>query len=316
MAFLLLNNIEPPPHWHVNITHVSPVSPLHVTRVTSNVTDSVTDFTVTHASEASAWTASTWLLTSTPGLFGLVSGVSNPTGVVLCVVLAVMFICSMKWVRKSGNFEVFYWTHFLYLVFWLLLVFHAPIFWKWFIGPAILFACEKLLSVCKSRTKKGKSYVVTGVVLPSKVVNLVVKRPPNFTFKPGDYLYVNIPSIANFEWHPFTISSAPEQTDTLSLHIRAVGHWTTSLYEYFEAEQARLDGQLGAGQASHKQDILRKTFTEARDRARKVSNSLGGGQMSVASSYNLWGTASGPASGSDHTRQMRQLRRADAMISV
>jgi hypothetical protein len=52
------------------------------------------------------------------------------------------------------------------------------------------------------------------------VVNLVIKRPANFTFKPGDYVYLNIPSIAQFEWHPFTISSAPEQTDTLSLHIR------------------------------------------------------------------------------------------------
>ena len=86
MAFLLLNNIEPPPHWHVNITHVAPVSPLHVARVTSNGTDFVPDFTVTHASEATSWTASTWLLTSTPRLFGLVAGVANPTGVVLLVV--------------------------------------------------------------------------------------------------------------------------------------------------------------------------------------------------------------------------------------
>ena len=29
---------------------------------------------------------------------------------------------------------------------------------------------------------------------------------------------------------------------TLSLHIRAVGHWTNSLYQYFEKEQARLEG--------------------------------------------------------------------------
>ena len=174
-----------------------------------------------------------------------------------------------------------------------------------------------MVSVCKSRTEKGKSYVVTGVVLPSKVVNLVIKRPPNFNFKPGDYLYVNIPSIANFEWHPFTISSAPEQMDTLSLHIRAVGHWTSSLYEYFEAEQARLDGQVGAAQAERKQDILRKTFTEARDRARKMSSSLGGSdwqQGGVASSYNLWG-AGLPRQETDQ-RQMRQLRRVDAMISV
>lgn len=36
-------------------------------------------------------------------------------------------------------------------------------------------------------------------------------------------------------------SSAPEQPDVLSLHIRVVGHWTARLYEYFEAEQKRLE---------------------------------------------------------------------------
>ena len=32
-----------------------------------------------------------------------------------------------------------------------------------------------------------------------------------------------------------------QQTDELSLHIRVVGHWTSKLYEYFEAEQKRLE---------------------------------------------------------------------------
>ena len=209
---------------------------------------------------------------------------------------------------------MFYWTHFLYIVFWLLTVIHAPNFWKWFIGPAIVFACEKLISVCKSRSEKGKSYVVTGVVLPSKVVNLVIKRPPNFTFKPGDYIYLNVPSIAHYEWHPFTISSAPEQADTLSLHIRAVGQWTTSLYEYFEREQARLDGDQGA-MVGRKQDVLRSTMTVARDKARKLSSSMG----TVTSSYNLWGqghlaSAHPPLQHQNSSRQMKQLRRVDAVI--
>ena len=206
---------------------------------------------------------------------------------------------------------MFYWTHFLYIIFWILLIVHAPNFWKWFIGPASLFAFEKLLSICKSRSEKGKSYVVTGVVLPSKVVNLVIKRPPNFNFKPGDYVYLNVPSIANFEWHPFTISSAPEQTDTLSLHIRAVGQWTRSLYEYFEQEQARLEGEQLLP-VSKKQDVLRSTYTAAREKARKLSASVGPGVPSVASSYNLWGLSASLAQSSDLAR--KRLRRADAVI--
>lgn len=46
----------------------------------------------------------------------------------------------------------------------------------------------------------------------AQVTHLVIKRPQFFHFKPGDYIYINIPEIAKYEWHPFTISSAPEQS--------------------------------------------------------------------------------------------------------
>ncbi len=46
------------------------------------------------------------LFTSKPGLFGLMGGAANPTGVALVVILAVMVVCSMKWMRKGGYFEV------------------------------------------------------------------------------------------------------------------------------------------------------------------------------------------------------------------
>ncbi|NXR28416.1 NOX5 oxidase, partial [Cinclus mexicanus] len=67
-----------------------------------------------------------------------------------------------------------------------------------------------------------------------QVTHLVIQRPKSFRFQPGDYIYLNIPAIAAYEWHPFSISSAPEQPDTLWLHIRARGQWTTKLYEYFQ----------------------------------------------------------------------------------
>ena len=138
-------------------------------------------------------------------------------------------------------FQIFYWSHLLYILYWGILIIHAPNFWKWFIVPAVVFAIEKIGRIAKSLSNEGKSWVTTGVVLPSKVVSLVIKRPPHFAFKPGDYIFINIPAIATFEWHPFTISSAPEQSDAISLHIRVVGHWTRRLYEYFEAEKKRLE---------------------------------------------------------------------------
>lgn len=61
-----------------------------------------------------------------------------------------------------------------------------------------------------------------------------MNRPANFDYQPGDYVFVQIPSIAKYEWHPFTISSAPEQQGFIWLHIRSVGTWTNKLYEFFD----------------------------------------------------------------------------------
>ena len=89
MTFLVLNKIPPPQHWALNISQSDPAS------------DSTSD-----PRAWVEWTAWDWLMTSSPELFGLVAGLANPTGIVLLIILGIMFVCSMKWVRKSGNFEV------------------------------------------------------------------------------------------------------------------------------------------------------------------------------------------------------------------
>ncbi|EDW72398.2 uncharacterized protein Dwil_GK20906 [Drosophila willistoni] len=189
---------------------------------------------------AGHYTIGEWLLTDRPGLFGLIPGCANPTGVALLLILLVMFVCSQPFVRRKGSFEVFYWTHLLYVPFWILALFHGPNFWKWFLLPGLVYVVERVLRYVWMRGEHGKTYISSGLLLPSKVIHLVIKRPFNFNFRPGDYVFVNIPAIANYEWHPFTISSAPEQEDYMWLHIRTVGEWTNRLYRYFEREQQRL----------------------------------------------------------------------------
>ncbi|XP_034479034.1 NADPH oxidase 5 isoform X2 [Drosophila innubila] len=189
---------------------------------------------------AGHFTIPEWLLTDRPGLYGLIPGCANPTGVALLIILLVMFVCSQPFVRRKGSFEVFYWTHLLYVPFWILTLFHGPNFWKWFLLPGLVYIVERVLRFVWMRGEHGKTYISSGLLLPSKVIHLVIKRPYNFNFRPGDYVFVNIPAIANYEWHPFTISSAPEQEDYMWLHIRTVGEWTNRLYRYFEREQQKL----------------------------------------------------------------------------
>ena len=181
-----------------------------------------------------------FFFTSRPKLFGLIDGWANPTGFLLLLILALMFLCSLPFVRRGGSFEVFYWTHLFYIFFFVLVLLHGPNFWKWFLIPGLIFIIERSLRFIWMRSDRGKTYVSSGIILPSRVINLVIKRPFHFDYRPGDYVFINIPAIAKYEWHPFTLSSAPENDDHIGLHIRAVGEWTNRLLNFFEQEQKRL----------------------------------------------------------------------------
>uniref|UniRef100_A0A8C9J7U2 NADPH oxidase 5 n=1 Tax=Panthera tigris altaica TaxID=74533 RepID=A0A8C9J7U2_PANTA len=191
----------------------------------------VANFALQAQSGASPFRFWELLLTTRPGI-GWVRGSASPTGVALLLLLLLMFACSSSCIRRSGRFEVFYWTHLSYLPMWILLIVHGPSFWKWLLVPGILFFLEKAIGLAVSRM--AALCIVEVNLLPSKVTHLLIKRPPLFHYRPGDYLYLNVPTIARYEWHPFTISSAPEQKDTIWLHVRSQGQWTNRLYESFK----------------------------------------------------------------------------------
>ena len=65
------------------------------------------------------------------------------------------------------------------------------------------------------------------------MTHLVITRPKNFKYECGDYIFIKIPKLAQWEWHPFTISSPPELEDELWVHIRSLGNWTNKLHDFF-----------------------------------------------------------------------------------
>lgn len=46
----------------------------------------------------------------------------------------------------------------------------------------------------------------------------------------GQWLYLTVPSVSKYQWHPFTISSAPDDP-YISVHIRQAGDFTRALGE-------------------------------------------------------------------------------------
>lgn len=50
-------------------------------------------------------------------------------------------------------------------------------------------------------------------------------KKKGFKMEVGQYIFVQCPAVSMLEWHPFTLTSAPEE-DYFSIHIRIVGDWT------------------------------------------------------------------------------------------
>lgn len=230
--------------------------------------------TITHCeaclpdSNGKKWSYTYWIFTTMPGIFGMPGGYANITGVALIITLTVMFFGSLSVVRRSGYFQVFYCTHLLYWVYWALLIIHAPEFYKYFMAMLIVYLTEFTYRMLTSFLGRGKTLVSAGVILPSRVTNLIIKRPAGFNFSPGDWVFIKIPEVARFEWHPFTISSAPEVHDTFHVHIRGVGEWTNRLYKHFEDEYARQ--QAGMNQRENKVEKFRGTVRQKYDTARTI----------------------------------------------
>jgi predicted ferric reductase/Ca2+-binding EF-hand superfamily protein len=172
------------------------------------------------------------------------------TGVALVAIFAVVWFFSLGFIRRSKRFELFYFTHLLYVAWLALVIAHGPRILL-FSGFAILaFAVEHLLRL---RRRRPASRVLSATPLRSGVTQLEIERPPNFAFNPGDYVFLRVPAIARHEWHPFTVSSAPESSG-LTFHVRSLGNWTAGLRRSVEekAQQpmtAFVDGPYGSPSA-------------------------------------------------------------------
>jgi len=170
------------------------------------------------------------------------------TGALLVAVFAIMWFFALGWFRKSRFFELFYFTHMLYVAWFVLAIVHAPNFAFWVGVPLAGFLIEQIVRVSR---RAPECKVASSRALRSGVTRLEIERPSGFAFRPGDYAFLCIPDVAKHEWHPFTISSAPER-DHLVFHIRSLGDWTGALRKYVDERPdapelgAFVDGPYGS----------------------------------------------------------------------
>ncbi|MGH7297992.1 MAG: EF-hand domain-containing protein [Polyangiaceae bacterium] len=147
------------------------------------------------------------------------------TGMALLAIFAVMWVFAWQVVRRTRHFELFYFTHLLYFAWFALAVAHAPGFLGWAGAALVALAVEQTMRL---RRRARPTKIADLRPLRSGVTRIELGRPAGFTHHAGDYLFLRIPAVARHEWHPFTITSAPESA-VLTVHARALGNWTAAV---------------------------------------------------------------------------------------
>jgi predicted ferric reductase/Ca2+-binding EF-hand superfamily protein len=173
----------------------------------------------------------------------------GPSGLSLLLGLSVLWVFALPRLRGL-NFEAFHLSHLFYAAFFPLLFVHGKNFLWWGVVPCAAFVIDRLLRTMR-RTQESR--VVAATALRSQVTRLELARPEGFTHRPTDYVFIRIPEISRHEWHPFTLSSAPER-EHLSLHVRSLGNWTRKLHALVSSArkcelptiEVEIDGPYGA----------------------------------------------------------------------
>ncbi|KAJ1969730.1 hypothetical protein IWQ62_000432 [Dispira parvispora] len=202
--------------------------------------------------EGTATFASLWFLTP-----------AGATGNLMVLILIIMFGTAVAKVRRM-NFELFYYTHHLFIAFYILMLIHGgfceikadnepvcrghPDFWKFLMIPGIVYIGERLIREIRGRQP---AQIIRVIQHPSRVVQVQIRKP-TLRAKTGQYIFINCPEISKLQWHPFTLTSAPED-DYISVHMRMAGDWTKQFAERLGCNT----GKGGGGMATKRFNPIR-----------------------------------------------------------
>ncbi|KAJ0790263.1 putative NAD(P)H oxidase (H(2)O(2)-forming) [Helianthus annuus] len=196
------------------------------------------------------------------------------TGITMVVLMAIAFTLATPWLRrgrlnlpkplkKLTGFNAFWYSHHLFIIVYTLLIVHGiklyltkewykKTTWMYLAVPILLYMGERLIRALRSSVKPVQ--ILKVAVYPGNVLALHMSKPHGFKYKSGQYMFVNCKAVSPFEWHPFSITSAPGD-DYLSVHIRTLGDWTRQLKTVFsQVCQPPANGKSGLLRADNQGD--------------------------------------------------------------
>jgi NAD(P)H-flavin reductase len=156
------------------------------------------------------------------------------------VIIPVFGLLTIERVRRN-NYEWFYYLHSaLALVVVSGVIWHAAASFVFIMPGLILIVVDRITRFIESATpRKIKEIRVSE---DRKFVSLHIE--PTIDFQPGQYVFINIPSISEFQFHPFSISSSSD----LTVHAKIMSGdstFTNALQKVTPASLVHVQGPFG-----------------------------------------------------------------------
>jgi ferredoxin-NADP reductase len=149
-------------------------------------------------------------------------GYGNFWGTLSGIALAPIFMFSIDPIRRRF-FELFYYVHQLYLIGIVFAWIHSMSALYLGILPMTTHIADRVLRRYRSTrpvTLRGAKVLSAGD--GKQLTEIRLFAPEMAHFEAGDYVFLRIGQISLLEWHPFTISSSPQEhadSGELTLHI-------------------------------------------------------------------------------------------------
>ncbi|KAI9005654.1 ferric reductase NAD binding domain-containing protein [Hyaloraphidium curvatum] len=147
------------------------------------------------------------------------------------------------------DYSVFLIMHTLWIPVYGVLLIHGPSFWTFVLIPLLFMAAEKALQY---RRREVEVEVSAADMVSADVLRLSMRHPGGrkVAFKPGQYIFLADPWVSGsrLEFHPFTISSAPEDDEmTVHIRVRKGFDWASKVKDHllhvFAADPSAVTGQ-------------------------------------------------------------------------
>uniref|UniRef100_A0A0A0L8S6 ferric-chelate reductase (NADH) n=1 Tax=Cucumis sativus TaxID=3659 RepID=A0A0A0L8S6_CUCSA len=173
--------------------------------------------------------------------------VSNVAGVIAMAFATIIWVTSLQSIRPK-MFEVFYYTHHLYILYIIFYLIHVGVAYVCLILPGIfLWAIDRYLRFLQSQRRVS---LVSARHLPSGAVELNFLKSPELSYNPTSVMFINVPSISKLQWHPFTVTSNCKlEPDIVSVVIKSGGSWTSKLHKQLSSSldhlQVSVEGPYG-----------------------------------------------------------------------